>query len=138
MEPGEERIENAEMTVNVGRTQMLTDADGIAWIDRLPVRQHVDIAVDPQTLEDPYWASQRKGVRLVPRPGRVAELDFPVVLTSEIDGTVYLVDKASTRGIGDVVLELLDSRRSLVSTTMSSSDGYYIVTAVHLGTTYLR
>lgn len=138
MDPGDEPIENAAMTVNGGRTQMRTDADGRAWIDNLPVRQHVDIAVDTQTLEDPYWAPQRKGVRLVPRPGRVAELDFPVVLTSEIDGTVYLIEGGGRRGIGDVVLELLDSRRSLVSTTKSSSDGYYVVPAVPQGRYYLR
>ncbi|WP_332777713.1 hypothetical protein [Polaromonas sp.] len=51
---------------------------------------------------------QRKGVRLVPRPGHVAELDFPVILASEIDGTVYLVEKTSRRGMDDVVIEPFD------------------------------
>ncbi|HWI10872.1 MAG TPA: carboxypeptidase-like regulatory domain-containing protein, partial [Burkholderiaceae bacterium] len=110
----------------------------IAWLDRLPTRQGVDIAVDAQTLEDPYWASQRKGVRVLPRPGRVAEMDFPVVLTSEIDGTVYLIDKAARRGIGDVLIELLDNERQVVSSVKSGSDGYYIVPAVVQGRYFLR
>lgn len=138
MDSGEEPIENVAMTVNGSRALARTDAAGIAWLDRLPIRQHVDIAVDTQTLEDPYWAPQRKGVRLVPRPGRVAELDFPVVLTSEIDGTVFLVEKASRRGIGDVVIELLDLDRKVVTAIKSSSDGYYIVPAVAQGRYSLR
>lgn len=138
MDPGEEPVENVAFTVNGNRTPARSNAAGVAWLDRLPIRQGVDIAVDAQTLEDPYWASQRKGVRVVPRPGRVAELDFPVVLTSEIDGTVYLVDKSSRRGIGDVLVELLDSHGKVVSSIKSSSDGYYIVPAVVQGRYQLR
>jgi len=138
MDPGEEPIQNVAMTVNGSRALARTDAAGIAWLDRLPTRQHVDIAVDTQTLEDPYWVPQRKGVRLVPRPGHAAELDFPVALTSEIDGTVYFVEKTSRRGIGDVQIELLDSGGKVVSSIKSSSDGYYIVPAIPQGRYSLR
>ena len=138
MDAGEEALENVALTVNGSRAPVRTNAAGIALLDRLPIRQNVDIAVDPQTLEDPYWVPQRKGVRLVPRPGRVAELDFPVVLTSEIDGTVYLVEKQAKRGIGDVAIELLDPERKVVSVIKSSSDGYYIIPAVVQGRYSLR
>lgn len=138
MDAGEEPIENAAMTVNGSRAPVRTDAAGIAWLDRLPTRQYVDIAVDTQTLEDPYWVPQRKGVRLVPRPGHVAELDFPVMLTSEIDGTVYLAENKGKRGIGDVVIELQDMNRRVVSSIKTSSDGFYIVPAIPQGNYYLR
>ncbi|MDP1885805.1 MAG: hypothetical protein Q8L17_05020 [Polaromonas sp.] len=139
MDAGEEAVENAAITVNGSRAPVRTDAAGIAWLDRLPTRQHVDLAVDTQTLEDPYWAPQRKGVRLVPRPGHVAEIDFPIILTSEIDGTVYLVENNNTRrGIGDVVIELLDSNRRVVTTIKTSSDGYYIVPAIPQGRYYVQ
>jgi hypothetical protein len=138
MDAGEEPIQNAALTVNGNRAPAQTNAGGVAWLEHLPIRQHLDIAVDTQTLEDPYWVPQRKGISLVPRPGRVAELDFPIILTSEIDGTVYLVDKTTKRGIGDVVIELLDTNRKLVSTVKTSSDGYYIVPAVPHGSFYLR
>jgi hypothetical protein len=126
------------MTVNGSRAPVRTDASGIAWMDRLPTRQYIDLAVDMQTLEDPYWVPQRKGVRLLPRPGHVAELDFPVALTSEIDGTVYLLENNSRRGIGDVVIELLDTDRRLLSTVKTSSDGYYIIPALTQGRYILR
>ncbi|MDI1267666.1 MAG: carboxypeptidase-like regulatory domain-containing protein [Polaromonas sp.] len=138
MDAGEEAVENAAITVNGSRAPVRTDAAGIAWLDRLPTRQHVDLAVDTQTLEDPYWAPVRKGVRMVPRPGHVAEIDFPIILTSEIDGTVYLAEHNSKRGIGDVVIELLDSNRRVVTTIKTSSDGYYIVPAIPQGRYYVQ
>lgn len=138
MDAGEEPIENVALTVNGNLAPLRTNAAGMAWLDRLPTRQHVDVALSTETLEDPYWVPQRKGLRLVPRPGHVAEFDFPVILTSEIDGTVYLVDKRTKRGIGDVVLELLDRDRRVVSATKSSFDGYYIVPAVAQGRYRLR
>lgn len=135
---GEEPIANVAFDVNGNRAPATTNAEGVAWLHRLPARQAVDIALNTQTLEDPYWVPQRTGVRLVPRPGRVAELDFPIVLTSEIDGTVYLFDRNSKRGIGDVEIELLDMQRKPLASTRSSSDGYYIVPAVVQGRYYLR
>ncbi len=138
MDAGEEAVENAAITVNGGRAPVRTDAAGIAWLDRLPTRQHVDLAVDTQTLEDPYWAPLRKGVRVLPRPGHVAQIDFPIILTSEIDGTVYLAENNGRRGIGDVVIELLDTSRRVLTTIKTSSDGYYIVPAVPQGRYFLQ
>lgn len=75
---------------------------------------------------------------MVPRPGKVAKLDFPVILTAEIDGTVYLVKDGLKRGIGDVVLELIDTKRNVIAQTKTASDGYYIVPAVPPGDYLLR
>jgi len=61
-----------------------------------------------------------------------------VVLTSEIDGTVYLIETGVKRGIGDVLVELVDADNKLVSSIKSSSDGYYIVPAVPQGHFQLR
>ena len=83
----------------------------------------------------------RQGVRVLPRPGVVQMLEFPVVSTSEIDGTVYLLDKAGNtdkRGIGDAVVELVDSQGTVVMSTPSSSDGFYLLRQVMPGRYVLR
>ncbi|PWF47998.1 hypothetical protein [Massilia glaciei] len=138
MDLAEEPLANVALTVNGSRAPVRTDAAGVALLDRLPTRQGVNIAVDAQTLEDPSWVPQRKGVRLVPRPGNVAELDFPVTMTSEIDGTVYLAEGAKKRGMGSVIIELLDFKMAVVSSIESSSDGFYIIPAVDQGSYHVR
>jgi hypothetical protein len=138
MNTGEEPIGHVGVTVNGSKHRARTDAAGIAYVDRLPVDDYVNIAIDTLTLEDPMWYPQPKGMHLLMRPGKVVLLDFPVVMTSEIDGTVYLAGKSAKRGIGGALLELVNSEGKVVAAATSSQDGYYIVPAVIPGSYMLR
>ena len=138
MDEDEEPIKDVAIIVNGSGLPVLTNSSGIAWLDRLPVHQYVSIAVNTQTLMDPYWVSQKKGTQLILRPGLVAEIDFPIVLTSEIDGTVYLGSIELKRGIGNVLIELLNDQQKIVASTKSSSDGFYIIPEVAQGRYTLR
>ena len=141
-EPNEELVPNASFIINSGgRHPTPTADDGTAFMGRLTPGSYADIALDASTLEDPLWKSVRKGVRVLPRPGLVQMLEFPVVSTSEIDGTVYLLDKTGNtdkRGIGDAVVQLVDSQGVVVMSTPSSSDGFYLLRQVMPGRYVLR
>jgi hypothetical protein len=134
----DEPIKGAGFTVNGGNHLARSDADGIAYLARLPAHQNVDLALDPNTLEDPQWQPQAKGVRIVPRPGKVNQVDFAVSITGEIDGTTYFVSKDKSRPIGDLRLELVDGKRKVVASMSSASDGYYVITGVLPGEYLLR
>ncbi len=138
MDADEEPIKGASFTVNGGNHPVRTNDKGIAYLRGLPVKQNVDLAIDTGSLEDPQWSTRKNGVRLVPRPGRTSTLDFSVIMTGEIDGTVYLVENEEKRGIGDVLLELMDPNRNVIARTKTASDGYYIVPAVPPGEYLLR
>lgn len=138
MDDHELPLSGAGFTVNGGRHKARTNAAGIAHINHLPVKRSVDIGVDMATLEDPQWSPQLAGLNLVPRPGTVAQLEFPVHLTTEIDGTVYLLENGVERGIGDLDLELLNDQHEVVGETTSSWDGFYIVSQVVAGEYWLR
>ena len=138
-DPDEELVANAGFILNGGgRHPSRTDADGTAFIGRLAPGQYTDVALDPSTLEDPQWKPMTPGVRVLPRPGVVEVLEFPVVATSEIDGTVFLVGRSQRRGIGAARIELVDEQGSIVATTQSSSDGYYLLHQVLPGRYSLR
>jgi hypothetical protein len=138
MDPGEEPLPGVGFTVNGGRHQARTDAAGITHIDHFPVRQRVNIGVDTNTLEDPQWVPAIEGRSLVPRPGRVAEMDFPIHMTTEIDGTVYLAENGQSREMGGLELELLDQNDVVLAKTTSSWDGFYIIPGVTAGIYSLR
>jgi hypothetical protein len=138
LDPTEAPIPNAAVTVNGNRQPRRTNAAGVAWLDRLPTRVPLDVALDVQTLEDPFWQPTRKGVRIVARPGHVATIDLPIVQTSEIDGTVYLRENGGQREIGNVAIELVDSSGKVVAQVRSSSDGYYVMAGVVPGRYTLR
>jgi hypothetical protein len=138
MDGDDEAIRGVGFTINGGNHLARTGADGIAYLPRLPAHQNVDLALDPSTLEDPQWQPQTKGVRIVPRPGKVNEVDFAVAITGEIDGTTYFLTKGKSRPIGDLRLELVDGTRKVVASMSSASDGYYVITGVLPGDYWLR
>ncbi|MEO8311771.1 MAG: carboxypeptidase-like regulatory domain-containing protein [Caldimonas sp.] len=136
---GEELVPEAGFIINGGgRHPSRTDGSGTAFIGRLVPGQYADIALDPTTLEDPQWKPLTPGLRVLPRPGVVEVLEFPVVATSEIDGTVFLVRKGDRRGIGSARVELVDERGNVVASTQSSGDGYYLLHQVLPGRYSLR
>ena len=133
-DPGEKPIENASFTINEGsRHPTQTGKNGLAYLGRLTPRNYADIAIDSGTLEDPQWMPTKKGVRILPRPGKVQIIDFPVVMTGEIDGTVFLVNEGKTSGIGNALIELVAPDGKVVATARSASDGYYVVPAIPPG-----
>ena len=135
---GEEGIAGAGFTINGAHHGARTDAAGLAWLPRLPASRHTDIGLDLDTLEDPQWQAQVKGVRIVPRPGKVNQVDFAVSVTGEVDGTTYLVEKGGRRPIGDLQLELVDAAQKVVATIASAADGYYVLTGIFPGNYLLR
>ncbi|MEO7496635.1 MAG: hypothetical protein ABIT83_02000 [Massilia sp.] len=134
MDPGEQPVKGAGFTLNGGAHMARSDADGVVYLPRLAAWQHADLALDPHTLEDPQWQPRQKGVRIVPRPGKVSQLDVAVNLTGDIDGTAYLASEGGRRGIGDLELELRDGAGALVDSVKSAADGYFIIEAVLPGT----
>jgi hypothetical protein len=135
---GEEGIAGAGFTINGAHHGARTDAAGVAWLPRLPASRHTDIGLDLDTLEDPQWQAQVKGVRIVPRPGKVNQIDFAVSVTGEVDGTTWLVEKGARRPIGDLQLELVDAAQKVVATITSAADGYYVLTGIFPGNYLLR
>jgi hypothetical protein len=137
--PKEELVPNVGFIINSGgRHPSLTAADGTAFIGQLAPGSYTDIALDPSTLQDPLWRPVSSGVRVLPRPGLVQMLEFPVVSTSEIDGTVYLTAKDRKSALEGVLVELVDSRGAVVTSTTSLSDGTYQLSRVMPGRYALR
>lgn len=139
-DPEEEAVRRAGFILNHGgRHPGRTNEQGQLMVQRLAPGQYADIELDASTLEDPQWKSVLPGVRVLPRPGLVQVVDFPVVYTAEVEGTVYLVDEyGQKRGIGDAQVELVNAAGEVIAHTRSSADGYYLLHQVPPGAGTLR
>jgi hypothetical protein len=138
-DPGEELVAGTGFLIDRGgRYPQLTNEKGEALISRLTAGRYTEISLDPALLEDPQWKIAGTGVKILPRPGFVQSLDFPVVATSDVDGTAYLISRTGRRGIGDVLIELVSATGEVVGTVRSSSDGFYTLPQVMPGRYELR
>jgi hypothetical protein len=138
MDGDEQPVKNIGFLVNSSTHAVRTDESGIAYLGHLPANRNTDIAVNPATVEDPQLAPTLKGIRVVPRPGIVTQVDFPLGATGEIDGTVFLIDAGRKRGIGNVLVELLDGKGAVVTSARSGSDGFFVLVEVLPGNYSLR
>ena len=131
-------VAGAGFVVNGGAQPVRTDAQGIAWLGRLAPNQHADIGIDAATLEDPQWLARKPGLRIVPRAGKVSEIDFAVEVTGEIDGTAYRVSQGARRPAGGLDVELVDADDKVAVATSTTADGYYVLAGVAPGAYRLR
>lgn len=136
---GEELVAGTGFLIDRGgRYPQLTNEKGEAFISRLTAGRYTEISLDPAMLEDPQWKISGTGVKILPRPGFVQSLDFPVVATSDVDGSAYLLSPTGRRIIGDVVIELVSAKGEVVRTVSSSSDGFFTLPHVLPGRYLLR
>ena len=134
---GDRPLQGVKLTAGAG-SRSETDAGGIAWLTELPADRHADLDLALGSLEDPYWMPQRQGVGLVTRPGRVATIDFPVVSTGEIDGTVRLRRGGELQEVSKVELQLLDPAGEIVQVVTTAFDGFYLFERILPGRYTLR
>ncbi len=111
-----------------------TDENGVAFITGLPKYRPTDVAVQKETLEDPFWEPYREGASIVPRPGHSEIMDIPVASTGEIDGTVMMkTGDGGQKTMNNVPVQLLNSAGEVVQEVRSEYDGFYLFMKVPPG-----
>ena len=128
--PADEPVEGVDF-VSFNRTGT-TDAEGIAQLSSLGVGRAVSIQMDTTTLPDIDLAPVHKGVEIVPRPGMIQAIDYPIVSLSEVEGTARFAD-AGGRGVSGVRLQLLNEKGVAVSFAKTEVDGYFFFERVQPG-----
>ncbi len=122
---------------NGGRMQ--TDESGYAFFKRMQPMRLTDIFVEKDTLQDPAWVPGYGGASVLPREGYVTEMQFPIHMSGEIDGTVYATDADGSRQLmRSAVLTLHDIKNGKNISTTTESDGFYVFSQVPPGDYYLN
>jgi hypothetical protein len=123
-----------------GRTELKqkTNKHGLAYVSGLDTYSTINFSVDKGTLDDPFWLPVPEGVGVTLRPGIPARVDFPVITTGEVDGTVYKRSGEWAREVRDVVIQLVDKDGEVVKQAKSSFDGFYLMDFITPGEYTLR
>ena len=137
-DPGEKPLEGVGFFANRASTDAKTKSDGTTLLTGLPPYQEVDVALAAATLEDPLAVAERPGVRLVPRPGRATEVDFPVIFSGEITGTVRFARGKERREASGVQVQLVDAEGKVVKEVRTAYDGFYDLTLIVPGRYEIR
>jgi hypothetical protein len=138
LDPGEKAIPGAGFLLNGTGQMARTNEVGEVFLPNLSPYQDADLSLATSTLEDPFWKPSRDAVRILPRPGKVAIVDFPVLVMGEITGTVYRVRDGKFAEASGITLELVDAQGVHAKKVRSAFDGFYDITDIRPGAYTLR
>lgn len=133
---GEELLEDVRVEAVHSNKSEDTNADGVAFIKRLTPYLLTDVRVRAGSLPDPFLAPLSPGRSILPRPGRINVLDFPVALTTEIEGTVLALtsDGGGLTPLPGVTVELRNEKGEIVASEQTLFDGFFLFINVFPGT----
>ncbi|MEQ8248176.1 MAG: hypothetical protein RID42_10915 [Alphaproteobacteria bacterium] len=127
LDPGESVIEGARIEAVQSNRSQQTDEDGVALVQRLPPYLLTDVRIRPGSLPDPFLAPVGTGRSILPRPGFTHVLEFPVALTTEVDGTVVaLRPDQPLLPLPGATVELRNAAGEVVDTQTTLFDGFFL------------
>lgn len=97
-----------------------------------------NVTVDIASIEDPFWVPTKEGYSVVSRPGTVTNIDFPIVVTTEIDGTIAFKYKGQDRNVAGIRMELLNAAGEVIDSALTEFDGFYLFERVLPGSYSIR
>lgn len=137
---GDEPLPDVVVESLNSRAREKTKENGRVLLPRLASNIVTDIRVDNATLPDAFMISVNKGNSVLPRAGKVYDLEFPIQFSGEADGTIAVTDPGGgtklARSVG-VSLIPLDSARQETLKVKAGQDGFFLFSQVPPGRYFL-
>ena len=93
---GDEPLPDTKVKIGRRITKEETDQNGhVLSLNNTYVGKATSVSVDESSIDDPYLISAApRGYQVYPRPGAIQSLEFPVISTGAIDGTIRWANDA--------------------------------------------
>lgn len=131
---GERPLENVDVRALQNGGREVTNENGVAFFDRVTELKRTDVFVEEESLEDPFWISGFEGVSVLPREGYVAELQFPIHVAGELDGTLYARSEyGEPQALRSVPIHLYNADGEVEQTANTDIGGFYLFSRVPPG-----
>lgn len=136
----DEPIENVVIKAPQNGGRAVTDSNGIALFNRMTELKKTDIILDSTTLSDPQWVSTFEGISVIPREGYIADVQFPVHLSGELEGTLYATYRKGEKEqnneptpLKNITLHLYNSDGEIEQSTVTDFGGFYYFSQIPPG-----
>lgn len=134
----DEPLEGIRFRADRSLKEEKTNEKGLALVTALETLSSFTFEIDEGSLIDPFWIASPSAVQITLRPGVPGEVDFAVISSGEIDGTVYRRNEKWSEPVSDVRLQLVDASGEVVKEVKSQFDGFYLLDFIHPGSCTLR
>jgi hypothetical protein len=125
---GEYLVKKVAFTSNKNRENK-TDEEGYVFLENLTSYDVEKLKVKQDSIEEDFtWVpADADGYKIIPRPGAVSRLDFPIWETGDIEGTIYQKrDSGEVSEMKGIEVKVVDPKGEVVDKRISAFDGYYL------------
>ncbi len=116
----------------------LTDAHGEVLLQALKPFTPQALSLDQSTLPDAALKPKYLSISVVPRPGVVNKIEFPLYPTGDVDGTLLVERDGRKIPGGGLVLQLVDDSGVVKYTGRTDQEGYFVLEGLDYGRYALR
>ena len=127
------------IAVSGGRADGVTDASGEVLITGLGGGASARVHLDTEKVDDPYLTPPPNIVEIVPRPGRLVVVPYPLAATSEIEiMALFAREGGPPRGLSALALQLVSTKGEVAAQGRTEYDGTLLLENVRAGSYALR
>lgn len=127
-DPMEPSVSGLQLKRSAGRQEYNKDGTQIRIYDLEPYVTTL-LELDPISLDNIAWRIGQLKVQMEPLPNQYNVVHIPVEVMGEVSGMIYLKDENQQRGLGRILVHILDEQGQQVAELLSEGDGYFS----HLG-----
>ena len=132
-------LNNIRAVINKHRTDEETDAKGQLVLPNLDTLHPAVIAVERQTLPDPFLVTDVPEVMFWPRAGQVVPVDLHLQEASFVSGEVAVITAKKLKiPVRQLRIQLLNPDGLVVAETISLGDGFYQFETAYAGSWSVR
>jgi hypothetical protein len=125
----------AGVNAQAGNWPGTTDKNGEAIISGLGDSAHARIRVDPESISDPYLVSPATTIEIVPHPGRVTVVDYPLKAMGEVAfKAVFTQADGVPRGLSALEVQAFAADGTLAAEGRTEYDGTLVFERLKPGT----
>ena len=133
---GDEPVEGARLVFGRRGTREKTDQGGILNEYVNYSGNLLNATVLDSSVDNPYLIAEESGYKIFPRAGVKQRLEFPLIETGAIDGTLSWSNDG--KPIAGVALQILNDAGEVIQNTQTAVDGYYTFEQIPPGSYTIR
>lgn len=114
-----------------------TNENGELLLTHLQSGRDQRLVLDNDSLPDPFFLPEYPAISVSTHPGNIQKIPFPVVFTSELEGSVSLKDKERSMVSSGLHVELKDLFSGVSYETWVEYDGVFVFDRLKPGTYHL-
>jgi len=124
LDKGEKMVLLTTVKVTAGKA-VISKKDSIVRVSDLNAFVSYNVEFSNDDLESISWKFKHNTYQILVDPNQYKRVFVPILSLGEVNGTIYLNQKGTTKGQGRVTVQIYDKQSKKVAETLSESDGYF-------------